>query len=212
MLSSCVATKKYNPEKEPLKSILDKNSLLVPKCDLENEEKYRKALSQFILPASIMYQGSFNFVRELVTSLHKEGHKVQFLIISARYGIIDENTLIIPYKCTFKRLGKKQIAERARKLRIYERLVQRIDNQYYDVSIIILGKAYLRTILDDCEGKDFFEKLRTRELIVFGSKKLEYEISSKPPTFKVIPIIGIGDRNSKIKDLAKSLISKKSFF
>lgn len=212
VLSSCVATKKYDPEKEPLKSILEERSLPIPECDLENEERYRKALNQFVLPASIMYQGSFSFVRELVNTIRKKGDEVQFLIISARYGVMDENTLIIPYKCTFKGLGKKQIRERAKKLKIYEELIQRVNNQFYDTSIIILGQDYLMTIFDDLEGTNFFEKLRTRELVMFGSQKLEYEISSKKARLRVISVVGIGDRNKKIKKFTQSLVHKKLDF
>jgi hypothetical protein len=48
----------------------------------------------------------------------REENKVDFYIISARYGLINENTLIIPYEFTFKGLRKKEIRERAEKLKI----------------------------------------------------------------------------------------------
>ena len=209
ILSECVATKKYDPSKEPIKSILERHGLQVPACDLENEEKYKEALKQYILPAYRMYEGSFKFIKELVTKFRRKGDKVQLLIISARYGLIDENTPIIPYQCTFKSLNKNEIRERAKKLQIYEKLLGIIKNEWFDLSIVILGKNYLLTIFDKSESKDFFRELKTKELIVFGSKNLEREIRCKEAKLKLIPVIGIGDRNKKIKELANNIIHKQ---
>jgi hypothetical protein len=209
ILSECAATKKYDPSKELLKSILEKHNLQIPSCDLENEEKYREALKRYILPAWQMYQGSFNFTKELVTELRRKGDNVQLFVISARYGLINEHTPIIPYQCTFKGLKKNDIREKAKKLKIYEKLIQIISNEEFDLSIIILGKDYFITIFDKLEAKDFFKELKTKELVVLGSKKLEHEIRCKGVKLEFIPVVGIGDRNKKIKEFTKSLIYKK---
>lgn len=208
VLSECVATKKYDPTKEPIKSILERHGLQVPGCDMENEEKYKEALKQYVLPAFQMYGGSFKFIKELVTKLRKKGDKVQLLIISARYGLIDENTSIIPYQCTFKCLNKNEIRKRAKALQIYEKLIETIREEWFDLSIVILGKNYLLTVFDKSESKDFFRELKTKELVVFGSKNLEREIHCKEAKLKLIPVVGIGDRNKKIKEFADSLIHK----
>jgi len=209
ILSECVATKKYDPSKEPIKSILERHGLQVPACDLENEEKYKEALKQYILPAYLMYEGSFKFINELVANFRKRRDKVQLLIISARYGLIDENTPIIPYQCTFKCLNKDEIRERAKKLQIYEKLIEKIRNEWFDLSIIVLGKNYLLTVFDESDSKDFFKELKTKELVVFGSKNLERKIHCKEAKLKLIPVIGIGDRNKKIKELANKIIHKQ---
>lgn len=205
VLSECVATKKYDPSKEPLKSILEKQGLQIPTCDLENEERYKEALKQYVLPAWQMYEGSFNFIKELVTQLRKKGDEVQLFIISARYGLINESTLIIPYQCTFKCLKKDDIRERARKLKIYENLMSIIKNKCFDLSIVVLGESYLITIFDKPE-KNFFKELKTRKLIVFGGKKIEREIECENAAIRYILVKGIGDRNKKIIELTKQLI------
>jgi hypothetical protein len=209
VLSECVATKKYDPSKEPIKSTLERHGLQVPGCDFENEEKYREALKQYVLPAWQMYEGSFKFIKELITKFRKKGDKVQLLIISARYGLIDENTPIIPYQCTFKCLNKNEIRERAKALQIYERLIETIRSEWFDLSIIILGKHYLLTVFDRSESKDFFRELKTKELVVFGSKNLEREVHCKEAKLKFIPVVGMGDRNKKIREFANSLIHKQ---
>lgn len=209
VLSECVATKKYDPSKEPIKSILERYGLQIPSCDLENEEKYKEVLKQFVLPAYQMYEGSFKFIKELVTKFRKKGDKVQLLIISARYGLIDEDALIIPYQCTFKCLNKNEIRKRAKALQIYEKLMETIRNEWFDLSVIVLGKNYLLTVFDKSESKDFFRELKTKELVVFGSKNLEREIHCQEAKLKFIPVIGIGDRNKKIREFTNSLIHKQ---
>jgi cytoplasmic iron level regulating protein YaaA (DUF328/UPF0246 family) len=209
ILSECVATKKYDPSKEPIKSILERHGLQVPACDLENEDKYKEVLKQYILPAYLMYKGSFKFINELVANFRKRGDEVKLLIISARYGLIDENTPIIPYQCTFKSLNKDEIRERAKKLQIYEKLIEKIRNECFDLSIIVLGKNYLLTVFDESESKDFFMELKTKELIVFGSKNLERTIQCKEAELKFIPVIGIGDRNKKMKVLTNYLFNTR---
>lgn len=207
VLSGCVATKKYDPSKEPIRSILKRHDLQVPSCDLENEEKYKEALKQYVLPAWQMYEGSFTVIKELVTQLRKKGDEVLLLIISARYGLINESTPIIPYQCTFKEFKQCEIREMARKLKIYENLIQVISNKCFDLSIVVLGENYLLTIFDKPE-KNFFHELKTKKLIIFGGKKFEREIECENVGLKYVLVKGIGDRNKKIRELTKQLIYK----
>ena len=174
LLTSCVASKKYGAS--DIKEILQKFHLPIPTCDLENDEKYRDILKDFILPASEMYEGSFKFIKRLATQLRRAGNEVHLFIISARYGLINEHASIIPYECTFKGFKRKEIRTIAEKLKIYENLIDLLSGQEYDQSIIILGKDYLLTIFDKLKGKDFFQALKSKQLVVFGSKQLKNEI------------------------------------
>lgn len=205
VLTECAATKKYDPSKAPIKLILEKHGLQIPHYDLENEDKYREVLKGYILPAMDMYEGSFNFVKNLVTQLREKGNSVLLLMISARYGLINEHTPIIPYQCTFKCLTKDEIRERANKLQIYEKLVQIVKNEFFHLSIIILGKDYFLTICDKEKSKNLFNKLKTKRLIVFGSKDLERKIKCKGAKIEFITVKGIGDRNKKIEKFVNKL-------
>jgi hypothetical protein len=50
VLTSCVASKKYSIS--DIKEVLDKHNLPIPTDNLENEQKYKEVLKDFILPAS----------------------------------------------------------------------------------------------------------------------------------------------------------------
>jgi len=210
VLTSCVASKKYSII--DVKPLLDKYNLPIPTDDLENEERYKEVLKEFILPASQMYEGSFKFIKELVNTLRRRGDEVDFYIISARYGLIGENTLIIPYESTFKGLSKKEIRAKAEKLKIYEKVLEKLQNKTYDLAIIILGRNYLLTVFDQKTGKDFLKFLRTKKLILFGSKKLKDRINLSFGKIQLIPVSGIGDRNKKIKEYIQSLVQKRLQF
>jgi len=203
ILTSCVGTKKYS--ESDIKPILEKHGLSMPKHDLENEEKYKEALQDFILPASQMYQGSFRYVRDLVNKYRLKGDQVELRIISARYGLIGEETPIIPYECTFQGLGKNKIRERGEKLRVYQNLSEYLKNREFDQSLIILGTDYLLTVFDTDKGIDFFRILKTEELVVFASKKVASKISFKPEKLTFLPVAGIGDRNRQLKNFAERI-------
>jgi len=204
ILTSCVGTKKYS--EADIKPVLEKHSLPMPTCDLENEEKYKEALKDFVLPAFQMYQGSFNYVRDLVNKYRERGDQVKLRIISARYGLIGEETPIVPYECTFQGLGKKKIRERRDKLRIYENLLEFLGKNEFDQSVVILGKDYLLTIFDEKGGIDFFGRMKTDHLVVFASEDLQGRISV-PKNLIFVPISGIGHRNKKVREFANSIAS-----
>jgi len=201
ILTSCVRKKKYS--EADIKPVLEKHDLPMPTCDLENEEKYKEALRDFVLPAFQMYQGTFNYVRDLVNKYREKGDRVELRIISARYGLISEDTPIIPYECTFQGLGKNKIQERREKLRVYQNLSEYLKNREFDQSLIILGTDYLLTVFD--KGIDFFRILKTEELVVFASKKVASKISFKPEKLTFLPVAGIGDRNRQLKNFAERI-------
>ncbi len=71
----------------------------VPGFDLENEEKYRQVLSDFVRPAIDMYDGPiFRVLR---------GYRqcIDVFVLSARYGVIHGDRPIIPYDAYLKDAG-----------------------------------------------------------------------------------------------------------
>jgi len=205
ILTSCVGKKKYS--KQDIRSILEKYSLPMPTCDLENEEKYKEALRDFVLPAFQMYQGTFNYVRDLVNKYREKGDRVELRIISARYGLISEETPIIPYECTFQGLGKKKIRERGDKLRIYQNLLEFLGKNEFDQSVVILGKDYLLTIFNEKGGINFFGRMKTDQLVVFASQTLQGRISFPKKNLTFIPVSGIGHRNKKVREFINFVAS-----
>ncbi len=63
----------------------------VPGFDLENEDEYRKALSDLMRPALEMYDGpEFRVLRRFRDC-------IDVFILSARYGVVSGDRLVIPY-------------------------------------------------------------------------------------------------------------------
>ena len=141
ILTSCVGEKKYS--EADIKVVLEKHGLPMPACDLENEKKYKQVLREYVLPAFQMYQGTFKYVRELVGKYRERGDRVELRIISARYGLISEETPLIPYECTFQGLGKKKIRQVGQKLSIYENLLEFLGKNEFDQSVVVLGELSL---------------------------------------------------------------------
>ena len=201
ILTSCVGDKKYS--EADIKIVLEKHGLPMPACDLENEKKYKQVLKDYVLPAFQMYQGTFKYVRDLVSKYRERGDRVELRIISARYGLISEETPIIPYECTFQGLGKKRIRQLGQKLSIYENLLEFLGKNEFDQSVVILGENYLLTIFDEKLGIDFFSRIRTGQLVVFASRKFQSKVTFPKENLTFIPVSGIGDRNKKLREFIR---------
>ncbi|NLE04298.1 MAG: hypothetical protein GX638_05775 [Crenarchaeota archaeon] len=124
-----------------LKPLFD-NNLSIPKDDLENENIYLDVLSEFILQAKYMFQGSFSTIRKLEENISKYAN-VETLIISSRYGLIDSQKKIIPYQTTIK--NKTQLLINDEKLLISDNISKKIKD--FSHLIIVLPNYYLEYLL-----------------------------------------------------------------
>ena len=176
---------------------------------MDKEEQYRQTLRDYTLPAADMYEGSFKYVRELVGRLRSQGRKADLFIISARYGLIHEKTPIVPYECTLQGLKKDQLESRIKELRILESLRRLLRQTSYNHIIVILGRDYLKTILDPDRGRDFLEQIQDMRLTTFTAESVRRLFGHKQMEF--ISVRGIGDRNKKIAEYTTSS-KKKTLF
>jgi hypothetical protein len=126
---------------------LDKGSLLT-EYDLDDPIRRAAAESRlkiYSLPAAQMYTGlGHEFVREAITMLRDHGYFVSHFILSAGYGFLNENDVIVPYNVTFAKKPKKGIRERGQRLGLRDRFVTIAKE--YDRAILILGREYLEAI------------------------------------------------------------------
>jgi len=198
VLTSCTNKKKYS--EADVRTVLKRNNLPMPTCDLNSESRYREALRDYVLPAFQMYQGSFRYIRELVNNYRARGDEVKLSIISARYGLLDGNAPIVPYNCTFKGLSEERIRQRGDELKVYENLARFLDQNWFNQSVVILGKDYLRTVLDEKRDINFFRRIETNQLTVFASRTLKSKIPFPEKNLRFVAVSGIGDRNKKIKE------------
>ena len=65
-------------------------------------------------------------------------------IISAEYGLLNENDVIAPYNVTFQGMKKAEILEKSRRLQLRERVAALIAR--YDVVFFLLGKEYVQAL------------------------------------------------------------------
>lgn len=138
VITSCTGRKKYKPTNQ-----------LQPEDFLSTErlETRSTELEDFEVPAAKMYTGQQH--RFLMVGLRQlreiYGQTVVDLhIISAGYGLLSENDVIVPYNVTFQKLKKKEILERSNNLQIHEQVETLIKG--YDLVFYLLGKEYVQAL------------------------------------------------------------------
>jgi hypothetical protein len=147
VLTNCTAEKAVDID--IVKSVLARVGLQIPSFDLEKEKIYREVLKEFIKPAGEIYTGkTFRAVLKLVEKLRSCGKIVDVYFISARYGIINEKDLIIPYDATLKGMRSKEIRMWAEKRMVNHKIHNIFINRGYDLAIIILPKEYAQAIIE----------------------------------------------------------------
>jgi hypothetical protein len=104
-------------------------------------------LGALMRPAGEMYTGdqhvaAMNGVREMRTQLGARG--VDVAILSAGYGVLDEQRLIAPYNVTFA--GMSATAIRARGARLNIPAETRAVLPGHDVAFVLLGSDYLTSL------------------------------------------------------------------
>ena len=138
IITSCTGEKKFHPDNQLLQTDFEDASLLSSK---------EKELSQYALPAGEMYTGLQHLrLMEGIKSLRdKFGNSVvDLFIVSAGYGLIPENKMVVPYEVTFNTMNGTGILSWSKKLHIHQDLNQLIAQ--YDLVIFLLGDKYLKAI------------------------------------------------------------------
>jgi len=143
VIASC--SKKKNVDLNKVRRILAKHDLNMPSFDTELEDAYRNVLTMFMKPAEEMYGGVFAKIRKIIQLLRSHGKHVDVYILSARYGLIEGTTPIIPYDATLKHMKPSEIRNWAQKLGITEKL-KTILTQSYDLILVVLAKEYAHAI------------------------------------------------------------------
>jgi hypothetical protein len=104
-------------------------------------------LAKWALPAGRIYTGrQHQYMMNGVDLLRRKFgiSSCSVKIISAGYGLVDEEQAIVPYEATFQRKSLNWIRDRARHLGIPEQL--RAAVQGYECVMFLLGKQYLLSI------------------------------------------------------------------
>lgn len=139
-ISSCTGEKKYKPENQ----LGEDDFYAFGTQEFQEREHELKA---FRLPAKDMYTGMQHvLLQKGLERLRSSCLDDQFdlKIISAGYGLIDQDTPIVPYEMTFQGMKAKAIDEWAAHLEIPQKAFPLFDD--YDLVFVLLGKEYLRAL------------------------------------------------------------------
>jgi hypothetical protein len=76
------------------------------------------------------------------------GVGVQLVIISAGFGILQEEDLVPPYDCSFTSMKMAKLRKQAEKLQIKESFINLLENNF-DLIYLALGKRYMTALGED---------------------------------------------------------------
>lgn len=122
-----------------------------PKCkDIVMKEMKDSFVDRFPekRTARNLYRGSLNIsVNSAVTQL-RDFFDVGYYIVSAGFGIVEENEFVPPYNCSFSQMNNEDLIERAKALRIPEDFQEIVEKEKPDLIYLALGKTYLTALGD----------------------------------------------------------------
>ena len=138
VITSCTGEKRFKPD----------NQLTLEDFKEPVRLQQREAeLSKFACPSGQMYTGMQHLrlmegVQLLRQALGQDA--VTVTILSAGYGLIEENRAISPYEVTFNGMKGHEVDAWAQYLKVHEVLEKAV--QGYDLIFLLLGDNYLRAI------------------------------------------------------------------
>ncbi|MFX1606668.1 MAG: hypothetical protein ACFFDD_12270 [Promethearchaeota archaeon] len=162
VVGSCGKKKSYDSPKQPTCKDIDE----------EHDLNYwKQQFSSHCVQARDMYTGPQS--RELVKAVDLlrtiPDISVQLVIISAGFGILNEEDLVPPYDCSFTTMRMPELRRQAEKLQIQDSIKNLLKNRF-DLIYLALGKRYLLAL-----GRDVVSTLET-PTIVFHNQSTDYLI------------------------------------
>ncbi len=136
VITSCTGEKLYKPDNQLVFDDFQHSDIL---------KQREKELSDYKTSASEMYTGSQHLaLMNGIKEYRSKGGEIDLCIISAGYGLLSEETLIVPYEVTFNTMDSFAIKRWARQLKITQNLQEKIEN--YDLIFFLLGDKYLQAV------------------------------------------------------------------
>lgn len=130
---------------------LEYAGLKVPSFDVENEPIYLGAVRPFSRRAKDLFQGYFKKIMKGVRIARGQGITIDVYLISPRYGLVQEDELVLPHAVDLKGMKRRDLEELSNRLGIMERL-SKILQKRYDLLILVLKKNHLPLIHTQKKG------------------------------------------------------------
>lgn len=139
VITACTAKKKFDRQVDRLNQLQPADFATPGRLNRRTRE-----LERYESPAAQMYTGD-GHVRLMngVENLRRTFGRgiIDVCIISPGYGLLDEETPIVPYDYTFDGLGQDEIRRRSRTLEIHPNVERLLPS--YDLAFFLLGKDYV---------------------------------------------------------------------
>jgi len=178
---------------------LKNRNTTIPGNDLENEIQYRNVLHEFLRPAKNMFGGRFSEVRAFAAELSKIT-PVEILIISGRYGLINDSTEIIPYDYSIQ--NNTQLKNIDENNQIFSKVKDCLSDSTH--LIVLLPKFYIEYLIKT----HFFETLSSKiKIIIVTSKGLQTQLNQYENVI-IFERKGVARLRSQNCDQILSLIKK----
>ena len=190
IITSCTSSKLENPNNSLNKRDLeDKNNTLKKTNNLNSY----KAINLYTGRQHLHIKEGVSLLRE-----NFEDEIFDIKIVSAGYGLVDENDEIYPYDISFSNMKAKELDEWAKKLKIREDLDDVIND--YDLILFLLGIKYLRSVRLPLENLD-----STQKLIFLASKTSKKYI----PSYEEYNFLEVSQKDASL--FGKNLIELKGY-
>ena len=157
VVGSCGKKKLYNDNDQPTCHTID------GKHDISF---WRRKLPESCAPARDMYIGPQQ--TELVKAVDLlrtiAGVEVHFIIVSAGFGILNEQDLVPPYDCSFSTMPMAEVRKRSQEQQLQASILNQT-TKGFDLIYFALGKRYLAAL-----GKDTLSELQTPTIVFHGKE------------------------------------------
>jgi hypothetical protein len=138
VITSCTGNKRAKPYNQLVKE------------DFRDSIRLRereKELAQFSCPAGQLYTGVQH--KRVMSGINRlrfvfDPHLIKVRILSAAYGLIEEERKIVPYEVTFNNMKGSEIDEWGKFLGLHQEFERAING--YDLIFVLLGSKYLRSL------------------------------------------------------------------
>jgi len=199
VFSSAATRMAPSPLDPEIVNLLKKSGLGIPGSDLQLEQEYRVALSPYIKRTRDLFRGSFQHMSSAIQDANGACLEIDHYVISPRYGIIDLDERIIPYRFSLAHSSRAEVQQASARLGIGERL-RKILSKGYDLCFVVANKNDLMLLHDPSSGKDLASMCPSLTVISAGSASFLFD-----EKVRFFGISNIGKRSRKFLHLLNEL-------
>lgn len=162
IVGSCCKKKLHNSPKQPKCQDIDSSHGI---------DYWGQQFSELNAPVRDMYTGpqSTELIKAVDLLRKINSIEVQVVIISAGFGILQEQDLVPPYDCSFAHMKMQQVRKRSKELNLRSSFTSLISKNF-DLIYLALGTRYLAAL-----GTDILTTIPT-PTIVFNQQESEHLI------------------------------------